>query len=358
MGTIVDKFNKTLDTKARIAAAIEEKTGKPAGDVFASYPDQILQIPSGGWTGHADEAGLKAIGWTDDDIAYYQKYGVNWNEEDDAYHKVPQENIDLYGVLTVDNISTYKDRIVYLPKIDTSGETSMVSKFSGCYSLVAIPMIDTSSVTNMHYMFWNCRSLVSIPLLDTSSVTDMSDMFENCYSLVSIPLLDTSSVTDMSYMFYGCGSLVSIPLLDTSSVTDMSYMFYSCFSLVSIPLLDTSSVIDMPNMFVSCFSLVYIPSLDVSNLMTTGSMFRNCQSERFCNLKYLKSSIDISATSLLEKSSLLYMIENAVSPFAVTRAPDPLIVITLSSYCYNKYKDDPDITVALSKKIFIQIASA
>ena len=55
------------------------------------------------WTGHADIEGLKAIGWTDEDIAYYQAHGVNWNEEDDQYHKVPEDNIALYGVLTVWN---------------------------------------------------------------------------------------------------------------------------------------------------------------------------------------------------------------------------------------------------------------
>ena len=36
------------------------------------------------WTGHADAEGLRAIGWTDEDIAYYQENGVNWNAEDDA----------------------------------------------------------------------------------------------------------------------------------------------------------------------------------------------------------------------------------------------------------------------------------
>ena len=81
-------------------------------------------VESGGsatkWTGHADAEGLKAIGWTDEDIAYYQANGVNWNEEDDEYHKVTDDNKALYGVLTANNISTYKDRIVYLPKIDTS----------------------------------------------------------------------------------------------------------------------------------------------------------------------------------------------------------------------------------------------
>ena len=58
------------------------------------------------WTGHADVEGLKAIGWTDEDIAYYQEHGVNWNAEDDEYHKVTDDNKALYGVLTASNIST------------------------------------------------------------------------------------------------------------------------------------------------------------------------------------------------------------------------------------------------------------
>ena len=114
------------------------------------------------WTGHADAEGLRAIGWTDEDIQYYQENGVNWNEEDDEYHKVSEDNKALYGVLTADNISTYKDRIVYLPKIDTSAKTSVSSMFGSCYSLVAIPQLNTSNVTNMSSMFSKCYSLVIV----------------------------------------------------------------------------------------------------------------------------------------------------------------------------------------------------
>ena len=85
------------------------------------------------WTGHADAEGLKAIGWTDEDIAYYQENGVNWNAEDDEYHKVSDDNKALYGVLTADNIQTYKDRIVYLPKIDTSARVGLYEMFSNCF---------------------------------------------------------------------------------------------------------------------------------------------------------------------------------------------------------------------------------
>ena len=126
------------------------------------------------WTGHADAEGLRAIGWTDEDIAYYQENGVNWNEEDDEYHKVTDDNKALYGVLTANNIVLYRDRIVYLPKIDTSTMTDMNSMFYYCYSLVAIPQLDTQNVTNMGNMFSNCSSLTCTNIKNAKLAYDLS----------------------------------------------------------------------------------------------------------------------------------------------------------------------------------------
>ena len=252
------------------------------------------------WTGHADAEGLRAIGWTDEDIAYYQENGVNWNEEDDQYHLVSDDNKALYGVLTADNISTYKDRIVYLPKIDTSNVTHMGSMFANCYSLVSIPQLDTSNVTYMGSMFAYCHSLVSIPQLDTSNVTYMGTMFANCHSLVSIPQLDTSNVTSMGSMFANCYSLVSIPQLDTSNVTDMGTMFYYCHSLV------------------------------------------------YCNLDNVKLAHQLNSATKLSKESLLYLINNEATTSAIT--------IKLASYAYERLATDPDIVAALANHPNISIS--
>lgn len=322
MGTIADKASKLLDTKQQIAAAIEEKTGKPAGDVFASYPDQILQIPSGGWTGHADEVGLKAIGWTDEDIAYYQKYGVNWNEEDDRYHLVPEDNKALYGVLTASNISTYSDRIVYMPKIDISGRTSLNSLFLNCYTLVAIPKLDTSAATSMDRMFSGCRSMVCVPILDTSSVTDMDRMFYGCYTLQFIPNIDMSNSIIVTQMFYACYSLRDIRLLNVPKISSIRGMFYNCYSLTSLTA-DMNAII-ADDAFYACRSIVH--------LWING----------------LSTSIDTRYTSLLSKDSLIYMIQNA--------APTSEITIKLSSYCYNKYNFDPDVVAALSAQPLVSLA--
>ena len=302
-------------------------TSKYKGEEIEALLDLVGEEsikPKPKWTGHADAEGLKAIGWTDEDIQYYQENGVNWNAEDDEYHKVSDDNKALYGVLTADNISTYKDRIVYLPKIDTSARKGMSGLFYNCYSLVAIPQLDTQKVESMHQMFYSCYSLVSIPQLDTKNVTSMNQMFYNCYSLVSIPHLDTQNVTNMSSMFYYCYSLVSIPQLDTQKVTSMSSMFSGCYSLVCIPQLDTQNVTNMSNMFYNCYSLAY------------------------ANLKNVTLAYDLSKATKLSKESLLYIINNEAATSAIT--------IKLASYAYTRLANDADIVAALANHPNITLA--
>lgn len=326
MGTLADKLNKTLDTKNRIASAIEEMSGKNPGAVFADYPNAIRAIPTGGggWTGHADVEGLKAIGWDDEDIAYYQEHGVNWNEEDDQYHLVPEDNKALYGVINIDNIQDYKDILVYLPKIDTTGVASMANKFQNCYSLVAIPLIDTSGVNGMSAAFNNCSSLVCIPKIDTSNVTSMINTFNRCYALVFMPDLNLSSIENMQQAFSSCYSLTTVKV--AGSLIQNTYFMLS-----------------------NCSALAFV-EMDVSKVSNMGIMFSGCKSVRWCQLYGLTQSISISSSSLLEKSSLIYMIENA--------APTDAITITLSAYCYNKYSNDPDVVAALSAQPLVSLASA
>lgn len=276
------------------------------------------------WTGHADVKGLKAIGWDDDDIAYYQQYGVNWNEEDDEYHKVSEDNKSLYRVLTVNNISSYKDRIVYLPKVDTSNMTDMSLMFNDFAFLVAIPHLKTTNVTTMMGMFWNCRSLVCIPPMYTKNVTSMASMFTECRSLVFVPQLETTNVTNMYRMFMSCNSIVSIPYLDTKNVTDMSYMFSECYSLINIPQLDTSKTNKMTSMFYRCHPLIHV------------------------NLKNAAMSYQLNDSALLSKESILYLINNEAATSAIT--------IKLANYAYIRLSTDPDIVAALAAHPKISLA--
>ena len=328
MGTTAQKLQAVVNSKAAIKAAIEAKGVADVGDVLSTYAEKIASISSGGWTGHADEVGLKAIGWTDEDIAYYQKYGVNWNEEDDQYHLVPEDNKALYGVLTASNISAYKDRIVYLPKIDTSGKTDMEGLFQGCNIMVAIPMIDTSSATIMKNMFYQCYALVCIPQLSTSKSKSMQNMFKQCYSLSYVPVLDMSAGPVISQMYSDCYSLQAAPASDLSKCGSLDFMYSNCYSLTFIPpiVLRTSWSVNISNIFYMSKALVH------------------------CNIKNLMDSIELDDSPLFSKESLLYMIENAV--------PEETITITLSAYSYGKFNDDPDIVAALSAQPLVSLASA
>ena len=166
---------------------------KASDDELDGYSEVTVGIKSL-FTGSYDRQGLKQIGWTDEEIDYYNQNGVQWNASEDEYFKLNQTEL--------------------------AGDNSKNTRF--------IPKNSTKT------SFQSYRGLLAIPLLDTSKVTNMKNMFSNCYSLTTIPQLDTSKVTNMYVMFYGCYSLKTIPLLDTSKVTNTGAMFFRCYSLSNL----------------------------------------------------------------------------------------------------------------------------
>jgi hypothetical protein len=329
-----------------VADAIREKAGESS---LINPQDFSSKIKSIGWTGHADAEGLRAIGWTDEDIAYYQQNGVNWNEEDDEYHKVTDDNKALYGVLTANNISTYKNRIVYLPKIDTSGKNSTSSMFSDCKSLIAVPELDIRNATTAQKMFYNCYSLVSVVLKSERLLTNTNNMFYNCCSLTSFYISETRYITDMSYMFYNCYSLASISDFRAEQVTTTARMFYNCYSLSSIPHINAQMVTNMSYMFYNCYSLSVIPYLYVFKNTAATSMFANCNSLTHINIYGVTLAYDLSKANLLSKKSLLCLINNEAATSAIT--------IKLSSYAYTRLANDTDIVAALAAHPNISISN-
>lgn len=338
------------------------------GDTFIKKGGSSNTAPTRKYTGHADVEGLKAIGWDNEDIAYFQKHGVNWDEEDDIHHKVSEDNKALYGVLTVDNIKEYKDRIVYLPKIDTSNVTSMYSKFGTCRFLLAIPMLDTSKVTKMSQMFYYCSSLRVVPQLDTSKVTNMENMFSNCHSIEYIPQLDTSELTNTKGMFSYCTALKSIPQLDTSKVWTMDQMFYNCYNLTSIPQLDTRKVTKMASIFQGCSSLNSIPPMNTSGVTDMSSITAACSSlQRIHEIDVKKASLSLREMyslvkvyiknlhnslllndSNISKESILYIINNEAATSSIT--------LTLHSAVYDTIINDEEIIAALEAHPNISLA--
>ena len=331
---------------------------KASDDELDGYSEVNVQLKGTEpqFTGHYDRQGLKQIGWTDEEINYYNQNGVQWNESEDNYFKLTDTeitgdessttrflpksstktsfnsyrkllaipNIDTSSLISMNNMFYSCNSLTTIPQLDTGNVSRMNSMFINCYSLTMIPLLNTSKVTSMSSMFQNCFSLTTIPQLDTSKVTSMGSMFYNCYSLKTIPQVDTSNVDDMGSMFFCCYSLKMIPQVDTGNVTSMSSMFYNCYSLTTIPQLDTSKATSMSNMFSSCFSLTTIPQLDTSKVISVGSMFQNCSSLTtlggLLNLgqsydisksaNYSSYRLDLSACRLLTEQSLINVLTN------------------------------------------------
>lgn len=358
-GVVINNQDKTVDIVENGTLEVIADSGFTGlGTVSVN-----VNVPSSGggttpsspkWTGHADVEGLKAIGWTDEDIAYYQENGVNWNEEDDEYHKVSDDNKALYEVLTADNISTYKDRIVYLPKIDTSNKDSLSGIFQTCYALVSIPMLDTSNATNFSSMFKNCYSLISIPQLDTSKATTLNSMFYGCRSIVHIPLLNTSSVTNTGSLFYGCFSLTSIPPLDLSSVVNADAMFYNCYSVVDVPHLNigekSTISYSINSIFYNCNSITKISIYFNSNSAPTNP-FYNCYALSTVLISNYYGNWQLVSSPLLNKESLLFIINNINNHITGGNSS-----IKLHVYAYTRLANDADIVAALAAHPNISIS--
>ena len=300
--------------------------------------------------GTVDRAGLKAIGWTDEDILTYEQNSPHFTWQNDQF-KVSEENKALY-LLDDPNPSSYKDNpnITFVPKknmesyfaktdgfknmkyikgipfYDTSNMTSVSNLFAFCSNLTTIPKINTSSVINASQMFAHCSSLTTVPSLDLSNARYVNRLFEGCSLLTTIPQLNLSSATNVEYLFSGCSSLTTIPPIDTSKVTSMEYAFEGCTSLTTIPQLNLSSATNVKYLFSSCFSLTTIPQLDLSSATAVSGLFASCTS--LTTIPRLDLSSATVATGLFSNCKSL----TTVPPLNFSNVTD---VSSLFAFCYN-----------------------
>ena len=77
-------------------------------------------------------------------------------------------------------------------------------------------------------------------------------------------------------------------------------------------------------------------------------MFNFCKSLTFANIKNAKHAYQLSASALLSKESLLYLINNEAATSAIT--------IKLASYAYTRLATDADVVAALAAHPNISIS--
>lgn len=277
---IADELTKLETNRANIVAAINNKGGELAENAgLAACPEAISQLGSAGgttlWTGHVDEAGLRYIGWDDEDIANL-KANICWNEEDDALYAVPQDHKDLWDACekvvvngrTMLALSAYTALranyiyIKYLPAINLVKNTN-AALFDGWASLVALPNI-AISVPRLTALFRNCGNLLyldniqltvddgassqwingcgmvkRLPYFDSSKITQLD--FSNCYSINWVPKYNCKNFTTVNFQY--TKNLKKIDLLNCAPSGSLAYcLSNSNASKCNISMKNTSSI--------------------------------------------------------------------------------------------------------------------
>jgi hypothetical protein len=323
------KNDNLTDFLTDVADAIREKKGTTEKINPQEFSNEIASIKTSSsiWTGHVDVEGLKAIGWDDNDIAYFQEHGVNWMEEDDEFHKVPEDNKALYGVINYSNYKDYKDIIEYLPKFDMSTETGY-DTFADFKKMVAMPLLELPNLKQLHNTFYDCQMLTCIPpAFDGFQPIRARNTFVYCYSISELPDIDFSKC-----------------------MTFTNNIFSSCFSLKRI-----NKIIIHPeasinsNIIYNCVSLESVGEFDISGHTEGGSLVF-CNALKSIKLKHINHTVDISRSFVISKESIIYMIENEAASSAIT--------IKLRSDVYARLATDPDIVAALAEHPLVSLASA
>ena len=366
--SIATEITRLKNAKSAIKTSIESKgvtVGDGTLDTYASKIDEISVGGGGIFTGSYDAEGLKQIGWTDEDIAFYNKYGVQWDEEYNDVFKLNES--ELAGDTSTNTRFLPKDhtltsfgnysKLIALPKVDVSLLTPAAFWFNDCYNLTALNL-DYSAETkpsSMDSPFSNCINLKTVFLSGVASGTDFwrvyifynyssnyssiefisidSDIknlvFTNSTNLrkIEAPSITYEYITNypfqgcshlkftppitlpgsMLYTFDGCTSLISIPELTLKSLTSVSLActFRGCKSLLAIPNSLSGAILygDMPEVFKDCILITTVPTMNTARVRSMVSTFEGCSN--LLTLPQLMASRVTNITDVLKGCSSL-----------------------------------------------------
>ena len=293
------KNDNLQDFLTDIANSIRTKTQTTDPINAQDFSDKILNIQTGGG-GNTLKNLLDATKTT--------KYLFSYYEGDDIPNLIQPNDTE-----NVTNMSyMYNNcKASTFPILNMSKVTNASYMFYNCKNIVTAPILNLSTVQNCESVFRDCANLTTCEISDFSNATNINGLFATCRKLKNIASnLTTPKVTDTGFMFYDCNALETAPEMNTSNVTYMNKMFYSCSKLTTVPLYDTSKVTRMEEMFWHCSDLQTVPAFDCSNVTNMNNMFASCRSLKSILMTNIGVSLNISASTLFERSDLVTILNN------------------------------------------------
>lgn len=289
-------YTYTKNGKYDIEASDRGLDGFSNLGIFVSIPQlsQSFRIPNQ-WNGSVDSEGLKALNWTDDQIAKYQSL-CTWMNYENSEHLVSDYD------KSIALLNSYKGdiKLQYAKYQDfaTQGYTSVNGMFQNCTNLKTFPAFTFPSiVTDVRFMFDGCTSLEVIPEFDLGdTLINCANLFSNCSSLTIVPKIDFSNIQNAQNTFYNCTSLKYIPEFDFSSATRLvgfyqgtaieeigniiankctsaSYLLADCPNLRKVGRIHLADTVNNNRMFQGDNTLEYVGGFSYRGTFANGTIF-------------------------------------------------------------------------------------
>lgn len=250
--TIQDKLAYLEETKEAIKQSIIAKGVSVSDeDTFRSYADKIEAIETGGGTSDCQvSACFDDVGYTF--VPKYIQEGLDtaknireqWNPLDTSLNTI---------------VNSYKDFMVFFPKMDTSLVNSLIGVFQ-LSSILVFPNNDFPALNSenaLEYTFRDCISLASVDFgsLNEEHVYSLSNTFNGCTSLSRIWVNNPNTRFKLgSYAFKDCSKL------DEANCNIFDYF-------------DSFDNIDLNQTF---YNSVILKDLTFTNPKTLNSTFYQC----------------------------------------------------------------------------------
>lgn len=178
---------------------------------------------------------------TEDDIAYARGIMEAWNPETTSLYKtwhgdtamVVFPKIDFSNVTSVDSAWGDCQNLRFIPLLDTSGVTRMVTPFLGAGGidksarLRRVPAFDYSSLTSCNGVMSSfLPELEIVPPVDFPKLRRLMNVFANCFKLNKVPPITfPENVTAFNGLFMGDRSLDWLPVTDVRGASNIDNMY-------------------------------------------------------------------------------------------------------------------------------------
>lgn len=254
-----------------IRASDKNLDGYSLYNLSVSVPDnsKSFRIPNQ-WNGSVDSEGLKALGWTDEQISGYQSL-CTWMDYENSEHLVPDydKNIVVKSSYQGDTELQYAKYIDFTAQ----GMNPESGMFKNCTNLKTFPAYDLSIFPSSNYMFENCSSLEVIPALTVPTLAQ--GMFSACTSLTIAPKHNITGSKDVRYFYSGCMNLKYVPELDFSQTIGLTG-FYRSTGIEEIGNIIADKCTSASNLFFGCANLRKVGRIHLADTANNNQIFGGC----------------------------------------------------------------------------------